>query len=39
VIYLFHVGSRSQDAAALPGMIQSLKDQGYRFDTVADLGA
>ena len=38
VIYLFHVGSRSQDAVALPGMIQSLKDQGYSFDTVADLG-
>jgi len=39
VIYLFHVGSQSQDAAALPGMIQSLKDQGYGFETVADLGA
>ncbi|HEY4938567.1 MAG TPA: polysaccharide deacetylase family protein [Actinomycetota bacterium] len=39
VIYLFHVGSQSQDAVALPGMIQSLKDQGYGFDTVADLGA
>jgi peptidoglycan/xylan/chitin deacetylase (PgdA/CDA1 family) len=38
VIYLFHVGSQSQDAVALPGMIQSLKDQGYSFDTVADLG-
>ena len=36
-IFLFHVGSRSQDAAALPGIIQSLKDQGYGFDTVADL--
>jgi len=39
VIYLFHVGSQSQDAAALPGIIQSLKDQGYGFETVADLGA
>jgi peptidoglycan/xylan/chitin deacetylase (PgdA/CDA1 family) len=38
VIYLFHVGSQSQDAAALPGIIQSLKDQGYGFETVADLG-
>jgi peptidoglycan/xylan/chitin deacetylase (PgdA/CDA1 family) len=37
-IYLFHVGSQSQDAAALPGIIQSLRDQGYGFGTVADLG-
>jgi peptidoglycan/xylan/chitin deacetylase (PgdA/CDA1 family) len=37
VIYLFHVGSRSQDAVALPAIIQSLKAQGYGFDTVADL--
>lgn len=36
-IYLFHVGSRSQDAQALPGIIQSLKDQGYGFETAADL--
>jgi peptidoglycan/xylan/chitin deacetylase (PgdA/CDA1 family) len=36
-IYLFHVGSRSQDAAALPGIIQTLKEQGYGFDSVADL--
>jgi peptidoglycan/xylan/chitin deacetylase (PgdA/CDA1 family) len=38
-IYLFHVGSQSQDAAALPGIIQGLRDQGYGFETVADLGA
>jgi peptidoglycan/xylan/chitin deacetylase (PgdA/CDA1 family) len=37
-IYLFHVGSQSQDAAALPGIIQGLRDQGYGFETVADLG-
>ncbi len=37
-IYLFHVGSRSQDAVALPAIIQALKDQGYGFDTLAALG-
>lgn len=37
-ILLFHVGSRSQDSVALPGIIQALKAQGYGFDTVAALG-
>lgn len=30
-------GDRSQTVAALPTIIQSLKDQGYRFVTVAEL--
>jgi len=37
VIYLFHVGSRSQDAVALPGIIDALKAQGYGFETTAAL--
>jgi len=36
-IYLFHVGSRSQDAVALPGIIDALKAQGYGFETAAAL--
>jgi peptidoglycan/xylan/chitin deacetylase (PgdA/CDA1 family) len=36
-IYLFHVGSRSQDAAALPAIISELRAQGYTFQTAADL--
>lgn len=36
-IYLFHVGSASQDAAALPAVIAGLRDQGYSFGTVAQL--
>ncbi|HET7035088.1 MAG TPA: polysaccharide deacetylase family protein [Thermomicrobiaceae bacterium] len=36
-IVLMHVGADSQDAAALPGIIDQLRAQGYRFDTVAHL--
>lgn len=36
-IYLFHVGSRSQDYAALPAIISGLQAQGYSFETAADL--
>jgi len=36
-ILLFHVGSASQDAAALPAIIAGLRERGYRFGTVADL--
>ncbi len=32
-IYLFHVGSQSQDAAALPQIIQGLRARGYTFTT------
>lgn len=32
-IYLFHVGSQSQDAAALPAIIQNLQARGYTFTT------
>jgi peptidoglycan-N-acetylglucosamine deacetylase len=37
VIFLFHVGSQSQDAEALPGIIDGLRALGYSFDTVADI--
>lgn len=33
-IYLFHVGSQSQDAAALGDLIALLRAAGYRFDRV-----
>jgi peptidoglycan-N-acetylglucosamine deacetylase len=33
-IILMHVGAASQDAAALPAMIDGLRDRGYRFVTV-----
>jgi hypothetical protein len=33
-IMLMHVGAQSQDAAALPGMIDQLRSRGYRFATV-----
>jgi peptidoglycan/xylan/chitin deacetylase (PgdA/CDA1 family) len=33
-IYLFHVGSGSQDAAALPTIIMQLRSRGYRFTTL-----
>lgn len=36
-IVLMHVGSQSQDAAALPEMIHQLRAQGYTFATVAEL--
>jgi peptidoglycan-N-acetylglucosamine deacetylase len=36
-IVLMHVGSQSQDAAALPQMIQQLRDQGYSFASVEEL--
>ncbi len=36
-ILLFHVGSQSQDAVALPGIIAGLRHAGYAFGTVADL--
>ncbi|HMC09569.1 MAG TPA: polysaccharide deacetylase family protein, partial [Actinomycetota bacterium] len=36
-VYLFHVGSRSQDAQALPAVIDGLRAQGYGFGSLADL--
>jgi peptidoglycan-N-acetylglucosamine deacetylase len=36
-IMLMHVGAQSQDAAALPGMIDDLRAKGYRFATVHEL--
>ncbi len=36
-IVLMHVGSQSQDAVALPGLIDQLRARGYRFATVRDL--
>ncbi len=36
-IYLFHVGSASQDAAALPALIEGLRGQGFSFATIAEL--
>jgi peptidoglycan/xylan/chitin deacetylase (PgdA/CDA1 family) len=36
-IYIMHVGSQSQDAAALQQVIDGLKAQGYSFGTVADI--
>jgi len=36
-IYIMHVGSQSQDAAALPRVIDGLRAQGYSFGTVADV--
>jgi hypothetical protein len=38
-IFLFHVGSASQDAAALPGVVSGLRQRGYSFGTVADVVA
>jgi peptidoglycan-N-acetylglucosamine deacetylase len=35
-VVLMHVGAASQDAAALPAMIDGLRDRGYRFTTVKD---
>jgi peptidoglycan/xylan/chitin deacetylase (PgdA/CDA1 family) len=36
-IYAFHIGSQSQDYAALPALIVYLSGQGYRFTTIAGL--
>jgi peptidoglycan/xylan/chitin deacetylase (PgdA/CDA1 family) len=36
-IYLFHVGSASQDAAALPAVIEGLRGRDYSFATIAEL--
>jgi peptidoglycan/xylan/chitin deacetylase (PgdA/CDA1 family) len=36
-ILLFHVGSQSQDANALPAVIAGLRQAGYGFGTVADI--
>ena len=34
-ILIFHVGAQSQDAAALPSIIQGLREQGYEFVSLA----
>jgi peptidoglycan/xylan/chitin deacetylase (PgdA/CDA1 family) len=34
-IYLFHVGSQSADARALPAIIDGLRSRGYGFTTLA----
>jgi peptidoglycan/xylan/chitin deacetylase (PgdA/CDA1 family) len=36
-IYLFHVGSASQDSAALPAIIAGLRSAGYDFVTIAQM--
>ena len=36
-ILIFHVGSQSQDAAALPAILRGLRDDGYEFVSVATL--
>jgi tetratricopeptide (TPR) repeat protein len=36
-IYILHVGSASQDAAALPRIIDGLRAQGYDFVTISQL--
>lgn len=36
-IILMHVGAASQDAIALPGIIKSLRAQGYTFGTVSEV--
>jgi peptidoglycan-N-acetylglucosamine deacetylase len=36
-IHLFHVGEQSQDAAALPLIIDDLQAQGYSFARISDL--
>jgi peptidoglycan/xylan/chitin deacetylase (PgdA/CDA1 family) len=33
-IYVMHVGSQSQDAAALPRIVAGLREQGYTFGTI-----
>ncbi len=34
---MFHVGSASTDAEALPAIIDRLDDLGYRFATITEL--
>ena len=36
-ILIFHVGSQSQDAAALPAIIRGLRERGYEFVSVRTL--
>ena len=36
-ILMFHVGSASTDAEALPAIIDRLDDLGYRFATITEL--
>ena len=36
-IYVMHVGSQSQDAAALPRVIEGLRAAGYEFGTIQDV--
>lgn len=36
-ILIFHVGSQSQDAAAIPAIIRGLRDDGYEFVSMATL--
>ncbi len=36
-IYIMHVGSQSQDAAALQLVIDGLRSQGYSFGTISDI--
>ncbi len=38
-IYVMHVGSASQDAAALPRIIEGLRAKGYGFGTVEEIVA
>jgi len=38
-VYLFHVGSRSQDSAALGRIIEGLRAKGYSFGTMAQVVA
>jgi len=38
-IYLFHVGSQSQDAKALPAVIDGLRAQAYTFGRLGDLAS
>ncbi len=35
-IYLFHVGSQSQDGPALPSIIRELRERGYTFALISD---
>jgi hypothetical protein len=34
-VYVFHVGRASQDAIALPQVIQGLRDKGFSFRVVS----
>jgi peptidoglycan/xylan/chitin deacetylase (PgdA/CDA1 family) len=36
-ILMFHVGSASTDAEALPDIIEQLSGNGYRFATIGEL--